>query len=285
MENRYITEIRDARHHHGYDFMYTVSLDVENTIDNCSHAHEDFYELVFILTGDTQYHIEGNIYKMDPHDIFITRPGELHRIYFLSSQKYERIVLFIMKDFFTKNHCEELENFFLNHKPGINCHIPARLVTKEMQSLLLKMNRYLQDNAPNIADCVLQEFLYLINHIREPLTEPIIEDVRIQKILLYINEHLDEELNLDTLSDIFYINKYHLCRLFKAITGHTINQYINYKRLIRVSELCAQGQSLLEASMNAGFNTYSHFYKAYKKTFGTSPKDTLLTKKKSEEHT
>ncbi len=280
MENYYVTEIRDAQLHHGYDYMYTVSLDPENTIDNCPHAHGDLYELIFMLSGDTQYHIEGNIYKMDPHDIFITRPGELHRTYFLSDQKYERIVLFIMKDFFTKYHCEELEAFFLNHKPGINCHIPARLVSKEMQSLLLKMNTYLQDGAHNIADCVLQEFLYLLNHIQEPLTEPIIEDTRIQKILLYINEHLDEELNLDTLSETFYINKYHLCRLFKTITGKTINQYTNYKRLMKVSEYCEQGQSLLEASMNAGFNTYSHFYKAYRKTFGTSPRESITSKKR-----
>ena len=283
MQNYYLTEIRNSNYHHGYDFMYTISLDAKNTIDNSTHAHGDHYEIVFMITGDTQYHIEGSIYKMEPHDLFITRPGELHRIHFLSSQKYERIVLFIMKDFFTRNHCEELESFFLNHKPGLNCHIPAWLVTKEMHSLLLKMNNYLKDDAHNIADCVLQEFLYLLNHIQEPLTEPIVEDIHIQKVLHYINEHLDEELNLDLLSEKFYINKHHLCRLFKTITGKTINQYITYKRLIKVAVYCNQGSNLLDACINAGFNSYSHFYKAYKKHYGNTPKE-LLNKKKHHPH-
>ena len=69
----------------------------------------------------------------------------------------------------------------------------------------------------------------------------------------------------------------YLCKIFKSITGYTINHYINYKRLLLVRELHSKGQTLLEASTAAGFNSYAHFYKMYKKEFGESPRQATLS--------
>ena len=142
-----------------------------------------------------------------------------------------------------------------------------------MYHLIMKMNGYIRDKAYIIAKSVLMEFLYLLNHISEPVTIPVAEDQRIKDMLTYLNDHLTEPLSLDILSQKFFINKYHLCRVFKTITGYTINQYIITKRLMLAHELSKKGQSLLEASTNAGFNSYAHFYKMHKKHFGKPPKD------------
>ena len=186
--------------------------------------------------------------------------------------KYERIVIFISLDFFHRNRCRELEAFFRNRSLGMGCQIPAEIVDREMYQLLMKVNRYLQEGAFEIARCVLLEFLYLLNHIGEPLTLPTVEDERVKNILLHINENLTGDLSLDCLAETFFINKYHLCRIFKTITGYTINQYVNHKRLLLANELHKKGQSLLEASTNAGFNSYAHFYRMHKKEFGTNPR-------------
>ena len=60
-------------------------------------------------------------------------------------------------------------------------------------------------------------------------------------------------------------------RLF--ISQPSLSQYINHKRILLVRELHTQGQSLLEASTNAGFNNYSHFYRQYVKKTGMTPKN------------
>ena len=125
---------------------------------------------------------------------------------------------------------------------------------------------------PHLYSLRYWEFLYLLNHIQEPLTVPIAADERINTLLLYINDHLDEDLSLDNLAAKYFVNKYYLCRTFKKITGYTINHYINYKRLLLVRELHSKGQTLLEASTNAGFNNYAHFYRMYRKEFGTNPR-------------
>lgn len=76
----------------------------------------------------------------------------------------------------------------------MGCQIPAEIVDREMYQLLMKVNRYLQEGAFEIARCVLLEFLYLLNHIGEPLTLPTVEDERVKNILLHINENLTGDL-------------------------------------------------------------------------------------------
>lgn len=273
MADKLITEIRDEDYHFGYDFLYSINYAPKNDEEFRLHYHDDRYEVVLFLKGNAQFHAEGNVYESHPHDIYIASPMEMHHNVFLSSAPYERIMLHIKLDFFEKNNVRELEKVFRDKPLGKNCQIPASIVNEEMYSLLLKMNRYLNEGAYNIANCVLLEFLYLLNHIGEPLTEPTTADPQIQQILIYLNENLTENISLDKLADIFFIDKYHLCRIFKKITGYTIKQYIIKKRLLLVQDFYQKGQTLLEASTNAGFNSYAHFYKMYRKMYGRAPRD------------
>ncbi|NLZ80812.1 MAG: helix-turn-helix transcriptional regulator [Clostridiales bacterium] len=276
MVDEIINEFYDKDHHYGYDYVYTIDYAPKNDKEFRLHNHDDSYEIFLFISGDANFHIEGNIYQSHPHNIYIARPFELHHNVFLSTDKYERIIINLKLDFFDTNNCKELESIFINRELGTQCQIPGKIVDREMYHLIMKMNQYLKEGAYDISKYVLFEFLYLLNHIDEPLTVPTIQDERIKNILIYINEHLSESLSLDQLSQKLFINKYYLCRIFKAFTGYTINQYINTKRLLLAHELAQKGQSLLEASVNAGFNNYSHFYKMHKKKFGTSPKITLL---------
>ena len=256
----------------GFDFVHSINITPRNDVEFKLHNHDSFYEIYLFLSGNAQFHIEGNVYQAHPHDIFIARPYEMHHNIFLSPEKYERIVLFINLDFFQDNCCPELEYFFTQRKLGKDCQIPASIADRELFSLLMRMNRYINEGAPQIARCALLEFLYGLNRIQEPLTVPATRDRQISEVLLYINNHLTQDLSLDHLARNFFINKYHLCRMFKSITGYTINKYINHKRLLLALELHKKGQSLLEASANAGYNSYAHFYRMYKNEFGSAPR-------------
>ena len=56
------------------------------------HAHET-YELVIFLKGDASFLVEGMEHRLEPYDIMISRPGEMHQIFHHSTAEYERIVL------------------------------------------------------------------------------------------------------------------------------------------------------------------------------------------------
>lgn len=272
MVDEIINEFYDRDYHCGFDYVYNIDNEPKNDEEFVLHNHDDKYEIVLFLSGNAEFHIEGNIYRSHPHDIYIAGPLEMHHNHFLSSEKYTRVVIHIYFDFFETNNCKELEQIFLNRALGMDCQIPARIADREMYHLIMKMSHYLQSGAYDIAKYVLFELLYLLNHIQEPLTIPVPADSHINNLLLYINEHLDTPLTLDKLAMECYMNKYHLCRTFKKVTGYTVNHYINYKRLLLARDLHSKGQTLLEASTNAGFNNYAHFYRMYRKEFGTSPR-------------
>ena len=79
----------------GYEFVYSVNNTPHNDREFCLHNHNDLYEIYLFLEGELEYHIEGNIYRAHPNDIFIARPYEMHHNYFRSSSRYERIVIFV----------------------------------------------------------------------------------------------------------------------------------------------------------------------------------------------
>ena len=211
------------------------------------HNHDDVYEIVLFLSGDSEFYAEGNVYKLKPYDMLITRPFEMHHIRCLSAKPYERIILYLSTEYFKQNRCEEFEDIFINRPPGTGNLIPSDIVKDDLLNPINRISEYIHNCSLTAANGVV--------------------------IIMYINEHLSESITLDFLSEKFFINKYHLCKLFKKNTGYTVSQYINHQRILLVRELHTQGQSLLEASTNAGFNNYSHFYRQYVKKTGMTPKN------------
>ena len=95
---------------------------------------------------------------------------------------------------------------------------------------------------------------------------------KINPIISYINDHLTENLSVDSISEEFYLSRYYVMHTFKAETGYTIGNYITMKRLSLAQALIDSGVPIVDASQQAGFGTYSTFLRAYKKTYGTSPR-------------
>ena len=95
----------------------------------------------------------------------------------------------------------------------------------------------------------------------------------IRSIILYINQHLTEDLSLDALCKQFGISKSYLNKRFKEIAGTTLWDYVLIKRLTIARQNIHNGLSIQEAYQQSGFSDYSNFYRCYVKRFGVSPKE------------
>lgn len=96
---------------------------------------------------------------------------------------------------------------------------------------------------------------------------------KILAILSYLNDHLTEDVSIDNLSARFFLSRYYLMHTFKQQTGYTIGGYILAKRLFLARELIAEGKPITDICYACGFKNYSTFSRAYKKSFGESPRD------------
>ena len=94
---------------------------------------------------------------------------------------------------------------------------------------------------------------------------------RVSGLISYINEHLDEDLSIGTLSSLSCISPYHMMRIFKEETGCTIHSYVTSKRLLLARSLIARGTPVMKAALQSGFRDYTTFSRAYKKQFRQPP--------------
>lgn len=95
---------------------------------------------------------------------------------------------------------------------------------------------------------------------------------RILPLLDFLNENYMEPISLDMLAKKFAFSKYHLCHMFKNVTGSSIKEYIIQKRIILAQKLLRQNISVQEVGERSGFQTNSHFIRTFKEYTGTSPR-------------
>ncbi|MCR9253324.1 MAG: AraC family transcriptional regulator [bacterium] len=87
----------------------------------------------------------------------------------------------------------------------------------------------------------------------------------------YIDNNWESDVNLDLLSKIQCISKFHLLRLFKKYYGITPRQYLIDKRIEISKKKLMSGMSVTEACFSVGFESLGSFSVLFKTKTGKSP--------------
>ena len=91
----------------------------------------------------------------------------------------------------------------------------------------------------------------------------------------YLNRHYADDLTLDELAQIFYVNKFYLAHAFKKTFGVSVMQYLNALRCEKAKFLLSTtDHSVSEISTSVGFSSAPYFSYVYKREFGESPQQT-----------
>ncbi len=95
---------------------------------------------------------------------------------------------------------------------------------------------------------------------------------RINLVLDYIEENLDQELSLAKLSQVASFSPYHFHRIFSAVMGERLNGFIQRIRLERAANklITNSNKSITEIALECGFSGSAPFARAFKNQFGVS---------------
>jgi AraC family transcriptional regulator len=95
---------------------------------------------------------------------------------------------------------------------------------------------------------------------------------RINRVIDYIESHIDDELRLETLARVACFSSYHFHRIFSAMMGEPLGQFIQRIRLERAANqlLGNPKKSITEIALDSGFSGSATFARAFKETFGMS---------------
>ena len=95
---------------------------------------------------------------------------------------------------------------------------------------------------------------------------------RINRVMDYVRENLTGDLCLDTLAGVAHFSPHHFHRVFKAVIGETLNDFI---RRIRAEKAASQllhnpKLSITKVAMQCGYASPSTFAREFRSAFGMS---------------
>jgi AraC-like DNA-binding protein len=266
---------------------YMLSSDYEifhysnNDLGKVSLHHHDFYECYLFISGDVTYLIEGKTFCLEPGDIVLINSKELHQAIINSKDVvYERIVLWLNRSFLKELSAKEtnLSLCFesLNRNNVLRADFEVKQNIRLLLNKLISLESYKGIGRELLYKAYITELLVHINNIA--FNDKVRLDVDIKKsnlidgIIEYINNHIEEDITVDEISECFYLSKFHLSREFKKHTGTTLHRYIVQKKLIEAKELILKETPITSVYKQCGFGDYSNFFRAFKNEYGVTPK-------------
>lgn len=103
---------------------------------------------------------------------------------------------------------------------------------------------------------------------------------RINKAIDYINSNLNKTITLSELASESYFSPYHFHRIFTAVTGETVNDFINRVRIEKSMKLLKYSKdSISDIAYNCGYSSPSTFSRAFKQYLEMSPSNYRKSRK------
>ncbi len=247
-------------------------------LDFYTHSH-DFHKLVLCLDGRVTYIMEGVTYYLRPWDMLLIPEHQIHQSILYSTERYERIILWISERFFRKYAEPALSEVFVwpvRSRSGLfRPEESARAALYEKLSALETAQKSTAAGHALLADSYMIQFLLQLRSLLPdgpsmPRSD-VKSDPRFNEILDYINANLSEDLSIGALAGRFYISQSHLMHAFKRHAGLTVHQYVLQKRLIQAAARIRGGEPVISTAQSCGFSDYTAFLKAFKRQYGCAP--------------
>ncbi len=251
------------------DFAHKLDGHTLPSNDFEKHMHS-FCELLFFIRGTIDYTIESKVKRLDPGDLLIIQPGDLHFGTVDPKKHYERYVLKFPESLLPK---------FLNAK--IRGHSPffsnCMYLLSEFEELDEIYDKYDEDEKGVLMPAQL---LRILIHLRcddvQQSNENVIKKPFISEIIDYINAHICSSFDLNDICSALHYSKSYLCNEFAKEMKTSLMTYVKHKKIIAAhKEICGGNVKLTEIAERYGYSDYSTFYRNYTKIMGHPPKDSI----------
>jgi AraC family transcriptional regulator len=96
--------------------------------------------------------------------------------------------------------------------------------------------------------------------------------VGIQNAINYIENHLTENIDYNQLAKEACVSNFYFQRIFCALCGYTIGDYIRFRRLtLAGNELLNSNEKIINVALKYGYETPESFTRAFTKFHGITP--------------
>ena len=97
-------------------------------------------------------------------------------------------------------------------------------------------------------------------------------NTKLSSVIQYIESHAAELEKIEDIADACYISRSHLARLFRQELNISVMSYLNSVKLHKASELLLKtNNSIIDVSIECGFNSAQYFSRVFKNLIGCTP--------------
>nr|WSZ96683.1 AraC family transcriptional regulator [Streptomyces sp. NBC_00857] len=101
---------------------------------------------------------------------------------------------------------------------------------------------------------------------------------RLNQALEYVDSHLAQRIEVSELARIAVTSEYHFRRMFSALAGISLSEYIRRRRLtVAGAEVLAGERTLLEIAVRYGYTSGEAFARAFRAMHGVGPGEARRT--------
>ena len=241
------------------------------------HYHEN-YEFYFLISGKCEYHFSTMIHTLNPGDVIVTEPYVPHRvIYDLYQEENKRFLFNVHPKHLLKYYSAEVvDSFFKN----INM-VSKFSLDKADCDMLMKFSKELdfeeRKNDGRLSYIPMGNILSVISKYHNAdadIKSKSTKSPHIDRIIDYMNTHIDSHITLDILEKELYISKKTINDLFKKNFNMTPSAYLSKLRIQNAIFLLAKSNySVAKISTLCGFSTNFYFSKIFKSNTGYTPSE------------
>lgn len=102
----------------------------------------------------------------------------------------------------------------------------------------------------------------------------------VKQVQSYVQQHLGEDVSLQTLAETVYLHPVYLSKLYRAKTGERLIDYIIRIKMEHAAVVLRRDRAckIYEVARRVGYQSSSYFCKAFKSQFGVTPVEYRKTK-------
>jgi len=247
--------------------------------------YHDFYEVQLVQAkNNDKNEVQGYItlgnqeYPLYNNNLVLVNLFEKHKIDITSKNCY-RYCLDISPNIihFASSQESNLLNIFSNKN---NIYPIRELKDHEANALIALFKSFQSATIENGFDIFEKGLILLIlSHIFDNYHDDLEYKTANSKhmtlifdIIQFIDLNIENTISLDSLSNELHFSTYYLCHIFKKYTGFTLGKYIIDKK-IEIAKKILLTHEAADVAKTMGFDNYSNFFRAFKKTTGLSPSE------------
>ena len=266
--------------------LYITQAKYDTDWHSNKHSHH-FTELFYVMRGNGSFLVENDKFNVKEDDLIVVNPNVSHTEISYPESPLEYIVLGISGLQFLNEDSANVPDYSVHNYYEYKHEILFYLRT------LVEEVKYEDENFEAITQNLLE--ILILNVLRR--TNKRIQITPTQKVKKecrfieqYINEHFAEDITLQKLSEITYLNKYYIAHVFKKYKGFSPISYLLERRLEESKNLLVTtNYSITKIAEIVGFSSSSYFSQVFRRMMKCSPqqyrKDSLAIEKEKVEIT